>query len=80
MAVQNVQVACIQFTCEVCGRTWLNIQCAVANPTRCPTCGSREWNGKKHPSRVHEIALPAPRKRGRPRSTPPSDDVAGDWD
>ena len=63
ISVQSVTVC----TCDRCHHSWASITPHL--PVMCPNrqCRTREWNGKKLVSHVNEIALPAPRKRGRPR-------------
>ena len=73
MAVRNAKLDCLYFTCNRCGREWVNVHddelgraVFTPIPERCPSCRSREWNGPKRPSRNHAIKLPSPRPRGRP--------------
>lgn len=53
-----------QCKCEnpVCGYEWETI--AKRNPSICPKCRSREWNGKKITGRptTSRITMPAPKR------------------
>jgi hypothetical protein len=69
MTVRKIKIPAFDCTCLVCGHRWVSI--APQPPISCgsPKCRSRQWNGvKKKPARVPKIKLPAPRKKGRPRT------------
>jgi hypothetical protein len=53
-----------QCTCDRCGWTWISL--AKRTPEECPSraCRTKQWNGQKVRSHVHEIKFPAPRKSG----------------
>jgi hypothetical protein len=74
--IENIQLRVMQFQCDVCGRSWINLQRIVLVPLRCPSCRSREWNGPKRPRHKNELQLPSPRRRGRPKVLVP--DLLGD--
>jgi hypothetical protein len=65
--IRDINITAKQCTCDVCGYKWLSFVAEVPESCRSRKCRSRQWDGKKKPSGV-KIQLPAPRKRGRPRS------------
>jgi hypothetical protein len=76
--IADNQLRVTQFECDICHRRWINLQRIVLIPLRCPSCRSREWNGKKQATQSHknEIKLPSWRGRGRPKVRVP--DLPGD--
>ena len=71
----KVQATVWQCTCELAdcprkGKPWLSL--AERPPSVCPTCRSREWDGKKQkrkPARKPRVELPKPPKRRRDDDT-----------
>lgn len=66
MSVKTIAVEAKECICEVkkCGHVWLTL--AANLPIICPSCRSREWNGKKQtgrPVRVYTtITMPKPKR------------------
>jgi hypothetical protein len=66
VSADTVAVQAKQLTCDQCSHGWLSI--ARYLPEKCPSCRTRAWNGQKQPHWSNQIALPAPRGRGRPKT------------
>jgi hypothetical protein len=66
VSAEMVVVPAKSLICDQCQHGWLSITRYL--PEKCPACRTRAWNGKKMPSYVNQIALPAPRKPGRPKT------------
>lgn len=61
-----IQLTAYACKCNICGYEWVS----NTDPQCCQNrkCRSKLWDGRKKRSHVKEIRLPAPRKRGRPRT------------
>lgn len=60
--IELVEMPVKHCVCEKCGHDWHSLA-AKRDPTECPKCGSREWNGKKvkrKPQAKEKFALPKP--------------------